>query len=195
VKQVFQKQNIETIIFNKLIKINNDLSIEGPLGKVSLNLKNSYISHTENTLKLCKNKISTENLALIKHLNIGLVVGFRKKIYQSGIWTVMSRMNSLLKFKLGLSHPTYFKIPQHILFHSKKDGQFRTINLFSISYKLIADLGMKLIKLKPADVYRLNGFRYSLLPIYCITQLATQTTLARDWRATKIKTKIGKRSK
>ena len=78
---------------------NGDMIFSGPLGSVKCSLKNSYIHHTDHLLVLNSKFISPQSIQSIQHLNLGLTIGFRKKIFQSGIWTIMKKNHNLLKFK------------------------------------------------------------------------------------------------
>ncbi len=175
------KINCDLVSTNPQQKI---ISLQGPLGKVHIFLGPRYKNHGLNYIELNTRYITQQNIRLLKHLNNGLIVGFRKRIYQSGIWTLMKKIHkNVLSFKLGFSHQSLFKIPNHLLFRSKRVGQFRTINLYSISYQLVADTAAHLIRLRNAkatDVYRLNGFRYALPRIF-------------GPRATNIRIKVGKK--
>ena len=215
--QIFIKKCIKLNEFsnqNEILK--NEIYFIGPLGKIKIQLNNAYITHTKHSLTINIQYLTSQEISWIKHLNIGLIAGFRKKLFQSGIWTIMKKSHhwsiqnfiqsnfikehkikkkqiTKLKFKLGLSYLTPFTIPKYLLFHSKRSGQFRTINLFSILYQLVTDTAAKFIKLKRADPYRLNGFRYALSPIYILTGIAPQHNLASGSKATNIKIKTAKK--
>jgi ribosomal protein L6P/L9E len=162
--------------------------LKGPLGKVKIFLGPRYKRHTIGTegdgpnLTLNTNYISKQFIKQLQHLNTGLIVGFRKSLHQRGVWTIMKKVRrNLLSFKLGFSHLSLFKVPNHLIFRSRRPSrQFRTINLYSISYQLVADTAAHLLRLRKADVYRLNGFRYALPRLF-------------GPRATNIKLKVGKK--
>ena len=144
------------IFWNKELK---EIIFEGPLGKIKVFVGNHI--KTINNNEITFENLIPQTIAILKHLNRGLIVGYSKRIFHSGVWTIMKKpsLNTRL-FQLGYSHPTIFNIPNSVLFHSKRDGQFRTINLFSISYQDLTDTAAKLVRLKPADPYKLSGFRY-----------------------------------
>jgi ribosomal protein L6P/L9E len=190
------KIEYNTRISCELLNLNaKTVKISGPLGAVKVYLGPRFVglsknedatSKRYNCLVLNEKYISKQNIRLLKRLNFGLTVGYRKRIYQSGVWTIMKKLNpkkiknKLYLFKLGFSHPTIVKIPNHLIFRSRREGQFRTINLYSISYQLVRDSAAQLIQLRKADVYRLNGFRYALPRRF-------------GPRATNIRLKVGKK--
>jgi len=145
----------------KIISQTTQFIINGPNGEVKVYLGPRYISHGENYLEINEKLITKQNIRLLKHLNNGLITGYRKRLYQSGVWTIMKKINNIMAFKLGFSHITNFKIPDNVLIRSRSRAQFRTIDIYSLSYQLVADTAAQLLKLRKADVYRLNGFRYA----------------------------------
>jgi len=161
---LIQKSNLTSILFHPNInihwnEISHELIFEGPLGKIKVFVGNQL--KQINDKKITFENLLPQTIAMLKHINRGLTVGFSKRIFHSGVWTIMKKPSSNIRlFQLGYSHPTIFNIPNDILFHSKRDGQFRTINLFSISYQQLTDTAAKLVRLKPADPYKLSGFRY-----------------------------------
>lgn len=182
--------NAKTIFFHQCIchKVDNYFFIKGHLGTVKIFLNPiAYISHTYNSLTINSNQFSPQSLALLQRIQKGISVGFSQRIFHSGVWTIMQRNRQQIQFHLGFVNPINFNLPKHVLFKSRREGQFRTINLLSISYPLLKDTAANLVKLQPADPYRLNGFRYALSSALEGTYVSQKTSLIGT------KTKIGKK--
>jgi len=214
-------KNEESLIFSDCTASfdNKNIILKGRLGSVKIEFnralieyKNKIITDPTNNkllrnqveLRINKNLISPQNLALLHRLIKGINVGYRRKLYQSGVWTILdsSSTKSAIQFKLGYSHLSEFKLPivgagssqgfnfiktselikksPIVLYRSRREGQFRIINLYSLCYSSVTETAKKLRLLKPADPYRLNGFRYALFPKY-------------GHRASNIKMKVGKK--
>jgi len=166
------------------LKNNNNIILKGPLGKVEIYLGPRYINHgyiIENSIKkmnyieLNSNYITKQNIKLLKNLNNGLIIGYRKCIYQRGpVSLPIVKTNEGIKFKLGFTHLSTFNIRNHLIFRSRvtsplnrsgnrvQGGSLRIINLYSISYQLVTDRAAQLLRLRKADIYRLTGFRYRI---------------------------------
>lgn len=136
---------------------------KGPLGSISLYLGSIYVSHTLHSLTINHSYAKFPFLSkIISNIEIGLKVGFRRTLIQSGVWNQVQFLNNhSISFKLGFSHPIKFEIPKHVLFKSSKDSFERHIFLYSISHKLVADTAATLYNFKPVEPYKGTGFRYS----------------------------------
>lgn len=163
-KELNVDEKIEVLV-SENNPLGRTLKLIGPLGIVEIIVGHWLISVVDGVLNFRYDTPPTI-IGRIKQLEVGLIRGYRTKLYQSGVWTIMKKMRLKtgergMKYQLGYSHGIYYKMEQGVLYKSRRDGQLRKYNIFSVSLDSLGHVRRTLVQLKPADPYRLNGFRYA----------------------------------
>ena len=170
-----------------IIKIPNDtiilycnqkkiISIIGPLARKSLKLKVKILFEKEaNTLKVSSIPFSTisnnekkkiksiqgTTVALIKQLIIETSAVLHKKLKFIGVgyraFDVENFTDKLLFFKLGYSHPIYFKITDNLKIFSLK---FTKLFIYGNSYQSITQTASLIRSYKKPEPYKGKGILY-----------------------------------
>ncbi len=157
----------------KLSFKDNIVYIEGPLGKLSLELKHPQfvkLRQEDNNLfveRLVDNRQGKmyQGLyyALIRNMVKGVTEGYKKVLeivgvgYQAKIEGDETQGYTLV-LKLGFSHPVKFQIPKGI--KPSVDQKGTEITLFGIDKWLVGETAAQIRKIKPPEPYKGTGIKY-----------------------------------
>jgi large subunit ribosomal protein L6 len=154
----------------------NIITVIGPLDKKALKLKVKLevlkIERVINVTSIPVSKISNNTrkkikaiqgttVALIKQLFIETLTIFYQKLKFIGVgyraFEVDRFKNELLLFKLGYSHPMYFKIPKNLEIVCLK---LTKLFIFSNSYQNITQIAATIQSYKSPEPYKGKGILY-----------------------------------
>ena len=102
------------------------------------------------TYALIKKALSESTVKLFKTIKL-VGIGYRA-------FEVNSFKNQLLMFKLGHSHPIYFKLPKNLSFLCLK---FTNLFIFGTSHQNISDSAARFRSAKPPEPYKGKGILYN----------------------------------
>ena len=120
---------------------NNNISIKGKLGKLSLTYSNIIkIEKIENAICITRksddrNEKSLHGLyrALVNNMVIGVTEGYSKELQLNGVGYTAELKNNFLLVNAGYSHPIYFQIPEGITIETPN---ITTIIIKGINYQI-----------------------------------------------------------
>lgn len=153
------------IVYNSSISVeflNNELNIMGPLGALKCSISkditvnfvgNSIIVHRLSDSKAAKSLHGLYR-SIIANMVQGVLHGFTKKMYMSGIGYRVQKKGNSLEFSLGYSHPVIFEAPQGIDFIVEGQDKFE-VN--GISKELVGETCAQIKKLRKKDPYKAKG--------------------------------------
>jgi large subunit ribosomal protein L6 len=93
---------------------------------------------------------------LINNAVVGVTQGFRKTLELSGTGYRANTNGSDLNLALGLSHPVVIKSPAGISFEVS-EGK---VSVLGADKALVGEVAAKIRATRPADPYKLKGFKY-----------------------------------
>jgi large subunit ribosomal protein L6 len=94
--------------------------------------------------------------SLVANMVKGVTDGFTKTLELAGTGFRATTDGSELQLALGFSHPVIVKAPAGISFEVKENK----INVRGTDKGLVGEVTAKIRTLKPADPYKLKGFKY-----------------------------------
>lgn len=149
-------KNINIIIGEDWIKI------EGPLGtKIKKKSKNIKLYKKNNKL-YCLNTPSNK-ISLFLHqltkLFLGLLKGYSRKLQLIGVGYKVFIENNFLIFRLGFSHPIYYKIPKNIKVQIQKLKPSNFV-IFGNDSQQVNQVAAEIRSLKKPEIYKGKGIRY-----------------------------------
>ena len=144
----------------------NNMNIEGPIGKKSLNIDLEMFDLNLNdgkevSIKPKKiNQISKRlwgmNRSLINNAIIGASIGYKKILELSGVGFRAALKGKELNLQLGFSHDINFQIPDGIKITVDKQT---TITIFGSDKQEVGMVASKLKSLRPPEPYKGKGIR------------------------------------
>jgi len=154
------------------------LMFEGPLGKISLDLKQhdqlgecffsvkpfkdgQHILSFSTTKKRGKPFLNAFKALLVQYFK-GLTQGFLTSLECVGIGYKVQRQENVLHLRLGLSHVSEFVVPDDIQVFLPKP---HIICFFGIDKKKVHKVASDLQHLKLPDAYKGKGLRFTHLPV------------------------------
>lgn len=145
----------------------HDVTLTGPLGKVSITLpKDICLTHTKNMIHLSYYKESNLQVStyksILKNLIKGLSIGYIKILKLSGLGYKAHSYRSLLYLKLGNSHTSTYRIPNDILCKTVNN---KYICLIGINPQRLNQIAHQIKKIKKLDVYKGKGILEKNQPI------------------------------
>ena len=150
----------------KVLLSGNNLNIEGPIGKKSLNIDLEMFDLNLNdgkevSIKPKKiNQISKRlwgmNRSLINNAIIGASIGYKKILELSGVGFRAALKGKELNLQLGFSHDINFQIPDGIKITVDKQT---TITIFGSDKQEVGMVASKLKSLRPPEPYKGKGIR------------------------------------
>ncbi|PWB80420.1 MAG: 50S ribosomal protein L6 [Candidatus Methylomirabilota bacterium] len=144
----------------------NHISVQGPKGKLSLQLHPSLAVKVEDNQLHCTrptdNKLhrSLHGLSrtLIANMVEGVTKGFEKKLEMVGVGYRASIQGRNLSLMLGFSHPLIFPLPDGI--HVSVEGQ----NLLTVSgsdKQQVGEVAAKIRSFRSPEPYKGKGVKYA----------------------------------
>ncbi|MDP2656477.1 MAG: 50S ribosomal protein L6 [bacterium] len=142
------------------------ITVKGPKGQLTQKLHpHVSVSIDESTVQV--NVADTENKLdrslwglsqrLISNMVQGVTAGYEKKLEINGVGFKVALGGSGLNLSLGFSHPTTFVIPQGVTATVEKN----VVTFSSIDKQLLGETAAQLRRLKPPEVYKGKGIKYS----------------------------------
>ena len=144
---------------------NNNISIKGKLGKLSLTYSNIIkIEKIENTICITRksddrNEKSLHGLyrALVNNMVIGVTDGYSKELQLNGVGYTAELKNNFLLVNAGYSHPIYFQIPEGITIETPK---ITTIIIKGINKQIVGEIAAKIREIRKPEPYKGKGIKY-----------------------------------
>lgn len=141
------------------------VTIKGPKGTLSRRLpKRIEIKKAENFLKIEREGESKASKALqgttrahIINMVKGVSEGWTKALELEGAGYRAQVEGKKLVLSLGFSHPVIFEAPEGISFAVEK----ATITITGIDKEVVNQLAAKIREVRPPDIYKGKGVRYS----------------------------------
>lgn len=142
----------------------NLLTIQGPLGKLTLNLPSEIKIKIENNyLKVEPTKINknTKKLwgtfrSLINNAIEGVTKGFEKKLIIEGLGYQANVSGNKLSLKLGFTHPVEIEIPEDLKVKVDKN----IISVWGIDKQKVGNFAAFIRAQKKPEPYHGKGIRY-----------------------------------
>ena len=148
----------------KVILNNNNINIEGPLGKKTLSIDLNMFELKINDGKevVIKPKKITDsskrlwgmNRSLLNNAIIGTSVGYQKILELSGVGFRAALKGNQINLQLGFSHDINFDIPQGIKMTVEKQT---TIKISGVDKDLVSKIAADIKNLKPVEPYKAKG--------------------------------------
>jgi large subunit ribosomal protein L6 len=155
-KKIISFKNVTQI---KSLKLKLKINIFKDLKLIEIT-KIPYIPLSTNKKKWLISMQGT-TVAIIKQLLIELVSTIYKKLKFIGVgyraFNIEEFKNKILMFKLGYSHPLFFKIPQNINFFCLK---FTKLFIFGNSYQNVNQISSLIQSYKKPEPYKGKGILY-----------------------------------
>lgn len=143
-------------------------TIKGPLGETSFRSPDQLaVKRTDDALMIepvVQNKkirmLWGTVRALLNNKICGVSQGFAKQLILEGLGYTAEVQGNKLVFRLGYSHPVEMVIPAGVTIEVKPQKGLSFITVKGIDKQQVGQVAASLRKLKPADRYKLKGFRY-----------------------------------
>ena len=140
----------------------NVVEVTGPKGNLTLNLhERAKLEQTKTEINISVKDINSSSIhgltrSLIANMVKGVTDGWKKTLELSGTGYRANTSGAELQLALGFSHPVVVKAPPGINFEVKENK----ISVLGIDKALVGEVAAKIRALKPADPYKLKGFKY-----------------------------------
>ena len=143
---------------------NNEIMVEGPLGKMSFE-KNDGIAVSENdgqiTINTSDNNLtalSGTTRALIYNIIFGVSSGWKKSLKLIGVGYRANSQGNTLELAVGYSHPVKYKIPEGIKIETPSQTE---IVITGIDKQKVGQVAAEIRSFRPPEPYKGKGIRYS----------------------------------
>ena len=145
----------------------NFITVKGPLGELSLNIKDGIkISMKDDSLNLDRKDDSKTNKelhgltrALVANMIEGVSEGYKKELQLVGVgYTADASSNKFLLLNLGYSHPIYFEKPDSITFETPNNT---TVIVKGIDKQEVGEVSAKIRSLRKPEPFKGKGVKYS----------------------------------
>ena len=150
----------------KVVVNGNILSIDGPLGKKTLNIDTEIFDLNINEgkeISIKPKKINAEtkrlwgmNRSILNNAIIGTNTGYEKTLELSGVGFRAALKGKQLNLQLGFSHDINFDIPEGINISVEKQT---IINIKGIDKQLVGMVTSKIKSFKPPEPYKGKGIK------------------------------------
>nr|YP_010032401.1 ribosomal protein L6 [Schizocladia ischiensis]QOW07615.1 ribosomal protein L6 [Schizocladia ischiensis] len=138
----------------KCRKIKNNLHVEGPLGKLVLNLP---LDFQQKGLWLVIENLRPEEKARLQQAALGVAIGYKKQIHLVGVGYRARLEKEVLFLDLGYSHPIKISLPQGISLECLKGNVLR---LKACDLSLLNQFTASLRRFRFPDPYKAKGVLY-----------------------------------
>ena len=141
---------------------NNEISVEGPLGKMSFTKENGIsVSEIDGKLNI---KTEDNNLiamsgttrALINNIVFGVSEGWKKSLKLIGVGYRATSQGSNLELVVGYSHPVKYPIPEGIKIAVEKQT---TLKITGSDKQLVGSVASKIKTFRKIEPYKGKGIR------------------------------------
>lgn len=139
-----------------------NVEVSGPKGELKFKLSNSInIVMDDRTVKVQLTDSELSNLhgltrSLIANMVKGVTTGWSKSLELSGTGFRATTNGNELQLSLGFSHPVNVPAPKGISFEVKENK----ITILGTDKMVVGETAAKIRALRPADPYKLKGFKY-----------------------------------
>ena len=149
----------------KIILENSSVKVEGPKGKLSLNLpygiqveqkEGKVLIHRASDNKQSRASHGTIR-ALIVNMITGVTNGHKKELEIQGVGFRAAIQGQKLTINLGFSHPVEFTVPAGIKISTPKPTE---IIIEGTDNALVGEVAANIRDLKPPEPYKGKGIRY-----------------------------------
>ena len=138
--------------------------IEGPKGKLDLSLPNRTSAALDNGRITVSRKgedahakaLHGLSRALLNNMVRGVNEGFSKRLEIHGVGFKAAVQGKAVNLSLGFSHPVVIEAPEGITFEVKENK----ITVLGADRGAVGEVAAKIRHLRPADPYKLKGFKY-----------------------------------
>lgn len=141
---------------------NGNVEVKGPKGDLKFKLCESInIVMDDRTVKVQSTDSELSNLhgltrSLIANMVKGVTTGWSKSLELSGTGFRATTNGNELQLSLGFSHPVNIAAPKGISFEVKENK----ITILGADKMIVGETAAKIRALRPADPYKLKGFKY-----------------------------------
>jgi large subunit ribosomal protein L6 len=143
------------------IAVNSEqLTVKGPKGELTLILPSgSEVKSDGQEIKVSANSGNIHGLvrSLVNNMVKGVSEGWTKSLELNGTGYRATVAGSDLQLALGFSHPVTVKAPIGVTFEVKENK----ITVIGFDKQLVGQMAAKIRSLRPADPYKLKGFKYT----------------------------------
>ena len=145
--------------------INNNVTVTGPLGSLSLDIKpginvkveeNKVLVERENDTKELKQLHGTTN-ANINNMLIGVSTGFKKEMEINGVGYKFAVSGSTLTISAGYSHPVKMEAPKGIKIESPSATE---LVVSGFDKQLVGEFASLVRKVRMPEPYKGKGIKY-----------------------------------
>lgn len=149
-----------------VIESGNQLTVNGPKGSLSLNLR-PEVKVEQTAGKLVVKRKNEDRLAksihgltrsLINNMVLGVTQGWTKELEMVGVGYRAQGGGEALTLSVGFSHPVTVKAPDGITFAVTDNTK---ISISGIDRGLVGQVAANLKKIKMPEVYKGKGIRYA----------------------------------
>tara|TARA_Y100000768_G_scaffold375031_1_gene345411 strand:- start:612 stop:1139 length:528 start_codon:yes stop_codon:yes gene_type:complete len=147
----------------KLIIETNQISVEGPLGKLGF-CKNEGISVVQNNdtvLVETKNDelkaLSGTTRALLSNMVYGVSVGWKKSLKLIGVGYRAKSQGNILELTVGFSHPVKYPIPDGLKIETPSQTE---IVISGADKQQVGQVASEIRAVRPPEPYKGKGIRY-----------------------------------
>ena len=151
----------------KVILSGNNINVEGPLGKKTLNIDLNIFDlkiHEEKEISIKPKKIDQNikrlwgmNRSLINNAIIGASKGYEKILELTGVGFRAAIKGSQLNLQLGFSHDVNFEIPEGIKITVEKQT---TLKISGSDKQKVGMIASEIKSLRPPEPYKGKGVKY-----------------------------------
>ena len=150
----------------KIAYANNEVTVEGPKGKLQLSLRPEIVVETENNIVNLKRN-SDMNLdkslhglyrVLINNMVEGVSKGYEKKLEINGTGFKATMQGKKIVFNLGYSHAIEYDIPEGIKIVIEDNTK---LSITGIDKQLVGHVASVIRKMKLPEPYKQKGVKYS----------------------------------
>jgi large subunit ribosomal protein L6 len=142
------------------------VQVKGPLGMLSRDFPGDItISVADGHIQVARSSDERENRAIhglvrneIQNMVEGVTRGFEKTLEINGVGYKVALAGRALNFSLGRTHPIEYRLPEGI--DAKVDKQ-TIVTIKGSSKALVGQTAANIRALKPPDVYKAKGIKYS----------------------------------
>ena len=144
---------------------NRVLSVKGPKGTLSLNLRDEISYTLENDGILVKPANETKaarafwgmQRTLVQNLVTGVTEGFTKKLLITGVGYRAASQGKVLKLQLGYSHDVNIDVPEGI---DIKTPDQTTVEIIGIDKQKVGQVAAEIRRWRKPEPYKGKGIKY-----------------------------------
>ncbi len=144
-----------------------NISVKGPKGELNWNFPgevnvlmqdNQVVVERPSDSKLAKAMHGTAR-SIIANMIEGISAGYRRELEINGVGYRAQVNGRVVSFTLGFSHPVEFALPDGIV--AETDKKQTLLTLTGIDKQLIGQVAANIRSLRPPNVYKGKGIKYS----------------------------------